>query len=241
MNLRDNYRTIKDDTWKGRVDDEDNYDAFRWHQIIEKIDLTKQNTNTLSKDEIGFCILGYNCDKGVEKNLGRIGTSKAPGFIRKEMSNLPCSFSKKIKIFDAGNIFPNTNDSLSFMQSILAVVVTRIIELNLFPIVLGGGHEIALGHFNGIISSNIFQADKEKELGIINLDAHFDLRPYKKNGASSGSMFLQIADFCENQKHIDFSYFCLGESKLFSCAKTINEKRNINIVKRTCFFIVSSY
>ena len=46
-------------------------------------------------------------------------------------------------------------------------------------------------------------ADLKKEnhpldMGIINFDAHFDLRPYD-NGPSSGSMFRQIADIYKKE------------------------------------------
>lgn len=43
---------------------------------------------------------------------------------------------------------------------------------------------------------------------IINIDAHFDMRPYN-NGGSSGTMFHQIADFNISQKEA-FNYLVLG-------------------------------
>lgn len=79
-------------------------------------------------------------------------------------------------------------------QEILARAMERILQLNLFPIILGGGHEATLGYFQG---QRRFRTDKgnPSDIGIINFDAHFDLRPYDK-GSSSGSMFHQIADIC---------------------------------------------
>ncbi len=47
----------------------------------------------------------------------------------------------------------------------------------MYPIVLGGGHEIAFGHYCGIKDYNA-SIDRKDKLGIINFDAHFDLRPY---------------------------------------------------------------
>ena len=44
-----------------------------------------------------------------------------------------------------------------------------------------------------------------------NFDAHFDLRPYT-NGGSSGTMFRQIADIC-NQQELEYSYLCIGVQK----------------------------
>ena len=56
-------------------------------------------------------------------------------------------------------------------------------------------------------------ADLKKEnhpldMGIINFDAHFDLRPYD-NGPSSGSMFRQIADIYK-KGNAEYRYLPLG-------------------------------
>ena len=77
-----------------------------------------------------------------------------------------------------------------------------MMDLNLIPILIGGGHEIALGHFNGL--HNHFN----NAPAIVNFDAHLDLRPYDKGG-SSGTMFYQIADDLSN-KNKPFSYLCIG-------------------------------
>ena len=48
-------------------------------------------------------------------------------------------------------------------------------------------------------------------MGIINFDAHFDLRPYD-NGPSSGSMFRQIADIYK-EEDVPYRYLPLGIQK----------------------------
>jgi formiminoglutamase len=79
-----------------------------------------------------------------------------------------------------------------------------------FPIVLGGGHDVAYGHFKGLLAAqkNGDLPDTVKKMGIINFDAHFDLRPYSQ-GPHSGSAFLQIADELKKQGR-DFHYLVLG-------------------------------
>ena len=89
---------------RDRIDSEDDFDAFRWHQWVEKIDLNDKNL-TPYDGKLGFAFIGFCCDKGVGKNRGRVGAANGPKSIRKEMANLPCSFSKEVKLFDAGNIF----------------------------------------------------------------------------------------------------------------------------------------
>jgi len=69
----------------------------------------------------------------------------------------------------------------------------------LFPIVLGGSHELAYGHFNGIVNHLKKQTKNSSKVGIINFDAHFDLRPYDNQG-SSGTML-------KKQIHLELNMF----------------------------------
>ncbi len=203
-----NYKIADKKIWQGRIDSEDNYDAFRWHQWIELIDLNNENLEPFN-GKLGFAFIGFCCDEGVRLNKGRVGAAKGPRSIRRELSNLPCRFDRKVKIFDMGDIYCE-DCSLEESQKTLSKAVERILSLNLFPIVLGGGHEIAFGHYNGIL--NYLNNKKEKSnIGIINFDAHFDLRPYP-NGGTSGTMFRQIADICK-EKNLKYSYLCLGIQK----------------------------
>lgn len=200
-------------TWHGRIDDVEDFDAFRWHQWIQAIDI--KNSKPL-QGPLNICFIGFCCDQGVERNKGRTGASKGPDSIRKELSNLPCQFSNLVKLYDAGNIMVKGR-SLEEAQASLATAVEKILSLNMFPIVLGGGHEIAFGHYMGLTKHT------NKKIGIINFDAHLDIRPYP-NGGSSGTMFRQIYDLCqETQK--SYGYFCVGVQKrsntvaLFKSAK----------------------
>ena len=180
------YRPINREVWVGRIDSYSNYDAFRWHQWIEVVDLNNKKIKKLEgKLAIGF--IGYRGDKGVEKNKGRIGASKGPVKIREELMNLPCCFEKDLKLYDCGDIYCE-EATVEESQEALGLAVDKMISLNIFPIVLGGGHEIAFGHYKGL--RKFF---KNEKIGIINFDAHFDIRPYP-NGSSSGTMFRQISD-----------------------------------------------
>jgi formiminoglutamase len=195
------YQCIPENFWQGRVDDLVDYDAYRWHQIIEPINLL----GDISVQKEGFGLLGFCCDEGVKQNLGRVGTSKGPNSIRKELANLPCSFPSKTKIYDCGNII-SKDEKLEDLQETLAQAVFKMLKNGLFPIELGGGHEIAYGHYNGI--QRFLDETDKKSLGIFNLDAHFDMRPYDK-GISSGTMFAQIADDCK-AKNKPFNYMVAG-------------------------------
>lgn len=205
--MLDRYKPMNLSLWKGRIDSLENFSAYRWHQWIQPLDLRDDLSAFLPKS--GFAFLGFKCDEGIRRNGGRQGASKGPDSIRKELANLPCYFTEDITLFDAGDIFCEDNN-LEESQHQLAQAINQILALNLFPIVLGGGHELAYGHYNGILKS-VKKEKKYPKIGIFNFDAHFDLRPYP-DGGSSGTMFKQIAD--ENAKaNLPFSYFCAGLQK----------------------------
>lgn len=198
-----NYTSTSDNFWKGRIDDISDRDAFRMHQVIELIDLNNLNTIHVNPKNLNICILGFKSDAGVKRNLGRSGAELGPEYIRKEFANLPVSFSESTVIYDAGDIIC-VDDKLEEAQDQLRLAVKIILDNGFLPIVLGGGHALSLGHYLGI-SDHIAN---NKSIGIINFDAHWDLRPYTDKG-SSGTMFSQIADYCsENDKK--FAYLCLG-------------------------------
>lgn len=206
FNLR--YKITEENVWTGRVDSETNYDAFRLHQWVQRIDLRAEDLR-IDTGKLGIAFIGFCSDEGVKRNLGRVGAAKGPQNIRKALANLPCRFTQDVKIFDAGDILCE-DENLEESQALLAKAVDKLLELKLFPIVLGGGHEVAFGHYMGILN-HLMKAEQKPKIGVINFDAHFDLRPYP-NGGSSGTMFRQIADVCED-KGLKYSYFCMGVQK----------------------------
>jgi formiminoglutamase len=202
------YIPAKKGAWHGRVDSADNFYAFRWHQCVKLLDL---NAASIPKFEgpLGFTFLGFKSDEGIRRNKGRVGAANGPESIRHELANLPCYFSESVQLFDAGDVICEDGD-LEASQTQLAKAVEQLLALNLFPIILGGGHEVAFGHYQGIL--NHLETDhKTPRIGIFNFDAHFDLRPYP-GGGNSGTMFRQIADLSDS-KGIQFSYYCAGVQK----------------------------
>ncbi len=217
--LIENYEPMNKDNWIGRIDSHTNFDSFRWHQWVSSIDLT--DTKLTPFTGLNFAFIGFCCDEGIRNNKGREGAMNGPLFIRRELSKLPCTFNPNVKLFDAGDIVVE-NIELSKAQNILSMCIDKLLSLNLFPIVLGGGHETTLGNYNGV-SKFLEKMSSSPKIGIINFDAHFDLRPYTEEG-SSGTMFRQIANDCKD-KNLDFSYFCIGiqqHSNTIELFKTAN-------------------
>lgn len=220
-----NYRRTAKGAWSGRIDDPVQYSAFRWHQWVTLLDINDFHP-VLNESERGICFIGFCSDEGVRRNLGRTGAAKGPESIRKEMSNLPCSFSQRIRLFDAGDIYVR-DGGLEAAQEELGKAVALILSEGLFPIVLGGGHETTFGNYLGVARFRGADGEKNEKLGIINFDAHFDLRPYP-NGATSGSMFRQIADLCEKNEE-RFSYYCLGIQKHCNTVELFNTAKRLHV------------
>jgi len=150
-------------------------------------------------------LLGFASDIGVQRNGGRIGASKGPEHFRSSIGSL-CWHGGTDGFVDAGNIIPE-NEDLETSHAELGKAIHHILETENTPFVIGGGHETAFGHFLGI-SSFLKQHNPKAKLGILNIDAHFDLRPHK-GIPHSGSPFLQAHEHAE-QIDLDLKYFVYG-------------------------------
>ena len=177
--------------WSGR---DDGHGKERWHQQISP----RQESSPA-----GIALLGVACDEGIKRNYGRTGAVEGPDAIRQALVNL--AYRENTPLYDAGNICCDRG-SLEDLQNVQAAEIFHLLEQNHFPLVIGGGHEIAYGSFAGL-EKFLSQDKKSDPIGIINLDAHFDLRHAEQ--ATSGTPFLQIATHCQ-QKVIPFHYLCLG-------------------------------
>lgn len=205
MNL---YHQADMKNWIGRTDARENE---YYYQIIQPLNLSKLKHEKLT----GFALLGFECDLGVRRNQGRAGAAAGPHAIKQALARLPVHH--QISIYDAGSIIP-VGDDLAATQAALGEAVKKILDIGLFPIVLGGGHETAWGHYQGITKYLTNQA-----INIVNFDAHFDLRDIPSdNIGTSGTPFWQIALDCE-QKKIKFNYHCAG-IQLAGNTKSLFEK-----------------
>ena len=95
------------------------------------------------------------------------------------------------------------------MQEELARVVEQCKRKGDLTLILGGSHDLTFGHFLGIY--NHLSVDSKKiKMGVINFDAHLDLRNYDR-GPHSGSSFLQIADAMISANHEFQIFMCRSQ------------------------------
>ena len=198
--MKNNYIGPQRSLWKGR---ESNNKLYLHEKVIFN-DLLKNEDFPAAERTVG--ILGYACDEGVKRNSGRIGAKDGPDAIRSVFSKMPNHLPDNHSLVDFGNIICEDGD-METSQEKLASQIQILKEDDVFFFVLGGGHDVAYGHYKGLKR----YLGKERSLGIINFDAHFDLRS-NENGNNSGTPFFQIGMECKSENK-RFPYLCLGIRK----------------------------
>jgi formiminoglutamase len=196
--------------WSGRKSNPDIGNQY-WHQEIELL-----NIQEIEKASVDIALIGYVCDEGVRRNLGRTGASQGPIALRERLAKLPIHFDKK-KVADFGNIICIDEDMES-CQLAFANTIEKLISKQVFPIAIGGGHDMSYGHFKGIYDA--VKNTSKNNIGIINFDAHFDLRPVERK-STSGTPFYQILNEFEN-----VDYFAIGIQRQANTKELFDIARN---------------
>ena len=165
--------------WTGRFDG-DGDEHRRWWQAVAPHAPAASEAASRPAVVLGFC-----SDAGVLRNQGRVGAAAAPAAIRSALG--PLAFHLDRDVFDAGDVVVE-GDSLEVGQERAGRAISGLLDAGNLTVVLGGGHETAFASYLGVAGS---AAVRGKRLGVLNLDAHFDLRD--EPTPSSGTPFLQMA------------------------------------------------
>ena len=181
--------------WTGRISDTQDRSGMLWHQVVQELDLASELHSSID----GVVFIGFCSDEGVRRNLGRTGAVMGPEALRRAMSSLAVHHPDSFPIYDGGNVVLSGRE-LEFAQKELSRKVSQVLDAEIFPIVLGGGHETSYGHIAGVL--NQFA---NNTIGVINFDPHFDLRTYA-DGGHSGSWARQLMD----EFGVRFQYFPIG-------------------------------
>lgn len=195
--MQHNYKKPDSTKWTGRTSGEELY----LHEKVVCVP-ADETVSTKGKNKV-FALLGYACDEGVRRNHGRVGAVDGPNAIRTQLGKLANHLDTKTDFWDIGDVTCPDKD-MEASQKELAKKVTQLLQQGTFPLLLGGGHDIAYGHYAGLrahFTPGII-------IGIINFDAHFDLRN-SDHGNNSGTPFYQIAEDCKKENS-PFRYLCLG-------------------------------
>ncbi|NHK32707.1 MAG: formimidoylglutamase [Asgard group archaeon] len=136
-------------------------------------------------------ILGIPFDSAV---LGRKGAKGGPKKIRDAIRYFKAYdweadfwFGDQ-QIFDFGDIILES-DSVVKSHEIISNVIEKIVSKEFTLAILGGDHSIAYPNVKGIAKAN-----ENKKIGLINIDAHLDVREVINGRISSGTPFRRLLD-----------------------------------------------
>lgn len=217
--------------WSGRTDGTAP-EHLRWHQAVCALDSTAFPTAAPSPQQAGSAsaggdsgaggaatdgrhttaLIGFASDEGVRRNHGRVGACQGPAALRSALSSLAVVDGTGY-LADAGDVTVQLGNEdspgdLEAGQAQLAQQITALVDTHDLTVVLGGGHETAYASYSGLAGSTRVYSDTR--IGILNLDAHFDLRQAPL--PSSGTPFLQAAQD-EQSAGRQFSYAVVGISE----------------------------
>ncbi len=151
-------------------------------------------------------LIGFPQDEGVRRNGGRVGAAEAPREIRRWLYRLvpwDCETDSDLAalgLLDVGNV--RIDGDLEATQAALGEVVGAVLRAGAVPVVLGGGHETAYGHYLGYVAAGL-------PVAVVNIDAHLDVRPLIDGKGHSGSPFRQMMEHPANPLPGE-RYACLG-------------------------------
>ncbi len=217
--------------WSGRTDGT-GPEHLRWHQAVRALDSAEFPTAAPSPQQAGSAsaggdsgaggaatdgrhttaLIGFASDEGVRRNHGRVGACQGPAALRSALSSLAVVDGTGY-LADAGDVTVQLGNEdspgdLEAGQAQLAQQITALVDTHDLTVVLGGGHETAYASYSGLAGSTRVCSDTR--IGILNLDAHFDLRQAPL--PSSGTPFLQAAQD-EQSAGRQFSYAVVGISE----------------------------
>jgi formiminoglutamase len=151
--------------------------------------LPASEANLLRADVVMF---GVPTDEGIARNGGRVGASNAPTEIRKHLAKLTPYAGpmfkihlNEIAIVDLGDI---QQGPLEAMHEIAMETARELQEAGKIVLAIGGGHDITYPLVKG------FKSGAQTEIGLINIDAHLDVRPRKEGLHHSGSSFRLLLE-----------------------------------------------
>src|SRR5690606_17839682 len=159
--------------WTGRVDYPRSVDTQRWHSVMQALDMSGDIPAAKSGTRC-YALLGFCCDEGVRRNLGRTGAREAPAFIRRSLCNLAFHWDDVI-LYDAGDVICR-GQKMEAAQAMRGCAVYKLFTPCYKRLVAGCDDEDAYGTYTRVHPCARSQG---YGLGIQHLDANFDRRQYE--------------------------------------------------------------
>ncbi|WP_144792986.1 formimidoylglutamase [Kocuria palustris] len=170
-------------TWSGRSDGPGDEHRRLWSSIIGPASPDEAARSATAADA-DAALLGFRSDEGVSRNAGRVGAAEGPDALRAALGAL--ALQQPLSLYDAGDVMTQGEDLEGGQAEVGRQLAALRRDCGLTGL-LGGGHESAWASYLGLA-----EEFRGRRLGILNLDAHFDLR--QADRPTSGTPFRQIAE-----------------------------------------------
>ncbi len=147
--------------------------------------------STIAESDV--VIFGIPTNEGIRRNGGRLGASEAPNAIREWLGKLTPYAGPHFKlqldslrIVDLGDI---NQGYLDAMHETAGNIAKELASSGKIVIALGGGHDVTYPLARGFRDGSNSEA-----MGLINIDAHLDVREKKDGKHHSGSSFRLLLE-----------------------------------------------
>lgn len=148
----------------------------------------------VGKQAVGF--VWFPFDEGTVRNSGRGGAGKSPGLVANLLSKFGSAINpedgidlgSRVCLTDIGSA---AGDSLEAAHASLTSLTLKALSSGMIPIVVGGSNDQSYCNASAWLSHN----EAARHGTVINIDAHFDVRPPLDDGARhSGSPFWDLLE-----------------------------------------------
>ena len=155
----------------------------------------------------------YPCDVGVRRNGGRVGARFGPDrflhFLKRmgsvENSEFDVDLSDLKLSYHAIELEDVEEDDLEEANCRLTAAVSDIFSAGGLPFVVGGGNDQSFANWRALRHSLCDDNSSTLQtIGVVNIDAHLDVRPPVDGKANSGTPFRQILEY-NNANNANFS------------------------------------
>lgn len=166
----------------------------QWPEVIAPARMSATIAR-LAPEGCRVALIGLPDDTGVKLNGGRPGASEGPTAFRAALAKYgvaaPHGFDWP-KVFDAGDVVPAEGDgeeALLETHRRISEAVTAIVEMGLFPIAVGGGHDLTLPFVRAVVEHHRRRMPG-LAFGGVYFDAHLDVR----ESIGSGMPFRRLME-----------------------------------------------
>eukprot|EP01129_Flabellula_baltica_P009747 TRINITY_DN4036_c0_g1_i2.p1 TRINITY_DN4036_c0_g1~~TRINITY_DN4036_c0_g1_i2.p1 ORF type:complete len:312 (+),score=56.20 TRINITY_DN4036_c0_g1_i2:34-969(+) len=144
-------------------------------------------------EQTDIAIIGFPYDEGVRRNGGRVGASQGPSAFRQFLPKMGTIVNREFDVDlrtlnIATGVDIEAGLALEEAHGLLEEKVEMCVSLGVVPFVVGGGNDQSYPNACGLLKYT------EGSIGVVNIDAHFDVRPRKEGKVHSGSPFRELLE-----------------------------------------------